>query len=127
MIMLTDLLLSPRHLNSISGVRESMGMNQNIILYHDTDPNQTMALRACIVSGMQTRSGASGEWRKEEQWQWPVFELERARGPVAHILAPGPIVSKFSEPIVSKFSGPGGLTEKKEGVFQSFFFASRLF
>ena len=38
-----------------------MGMNQNIILYHDTDPNQTMALRACIVSGMQTRSGASGE------------------------------------------------------------------
>ena len=44
-----------------SGVRESMGMNQNIILYHDTDPNQTMALRACIVSGMQTRSGASGE------------------------------------------------------------------
>ena len=43
-----------------TGVRESMGMNQNIILYHDTDPNQTMALRACIVSGMQTRSGASG-------------------------------------------------------------------
>ena len=44
-----------------------------------------------------------------------MFELERARGPVAHILAPGRIVFKFS--------GPGGLTGKK-GVFQSFFFAS---
>ena len=39
-----------------------------------------------------------------------VFELERARGPVAHILAPGPTVFKFS--------GPGRPTEKKKCCFK---------
>ena len=38
------------------------------------------------------------------QSTWSVFELERARGPVAHNLAPGPIVFKFN--------GPGGPTEE---------------
>ena len=47
-----------------------------------------------------------------------MYEIERARGPVAHILAPGLIVFKFN--------GPGGPTEKIV-VFQSFFFASLSF